>query len=546
MRCTLPITAFALQLAGCGEDPSADAGGTGGASTSDTTATSAAPPGAETTAPSVDGDTSADLPPVIQCGPAAAGPYWLLEGETVSFEVGCSTGMTPPGSAFSFPDLPSGASYDPATSTFTWSTTLADGAVYNLEIVEDTYGETGEVRVGVADAFMDPANTPILDSRTYTHEYGLPVVHLDNGPDLTNEFYTPATITHDGHVYTAESKLRGASSLNYPKNNYTLKFEKEDKFSDAFGDEGLAERRKLVLTSTFDDNSYIRQRLAFEMWNRLDPEHVQVRAYNAVLFLNGEYHGLYMLGDHVDGYLMEDHDLWQDGNLYKARTHDANFSSTNDDGGPKATPHDGLTKSEGFPIDGQPGAFDDLDEFVEFVATSSDSVFVSELEEQVDRRDYEDWFIFASAIAAGDSGAKNSYHYHDPTEGKWRCVPWDFNESFGQDWRTLRVGADEPIDGYLDRNYLFTRIYNDAVLGDALRDRYSEVLVSQYDLDDIVALVDAWTADNHASALRDESKWIDDYQTYGGWDWRDDYLTHEQEVEYLKAWLVERWLFLGA
>jgi len=554
MRCGPPLLALCV-LTACGDDAAGDSSDTGGTTDETATGRSTSSPtqatSAATTQSAADSDGSdtapvSDLPPVVQCGPSADGPYWLLEGETVGFDVGCSTDVVLPGSAFSFPDLPEGASYDPSTSTFTWTTGLSDGAVYDLEIVEDTYGETGVVRIGVADAFMDPANVPVVDPAAYTHEYGLPVVHLNNNDELNNDYYTAATLVHDGHLYTAESKLRGASSLGYPKNNYTLKFEKEDKFSDDFGDDGLVERRKLVLTSTFDDNSYIRQRLAFEMWNRLDPEHIQVRAYNVILFRDGAYHGLYVLGDHIDGYLMEDHDLWQDGNLYKARSHDANFANTNNGGSPKSTLHDGLTKSEGIPPEGEPGAFDDLDELVDFVANSNQQTFVAELDSRIDQRDYEDWFIFASAISASDSGAKNSYHYHNPAEGKWRCVPWDFNESFGQDWRTLRVGADQPFSDYFNRNFLFERIYSDPLLGSALMDRYDTVLTSQYALDDLLALIDTWTAENHPSALRDESRWSGEYQTYGGWNWRDDFLTHEQEVEYVKTWLTERWLFLGA
>jgi spore coat protein H len=68
-----------------------------------------------------------------------------------------------------------------------------------------------------------------------------------------------------------------------------------------------------VLISTFDDNAYVRQRLAYELWNTLDPEHLQIQVYSGVVFQNGVYHGLYTFSDHVDGYLMEDHGLDQAG-----------------------------------------------------------------------------------------------------------------------------------------------------------------------------------------------------------------------------------------
>ena len=362
-----------------------------------------------------DSDAPADLPPAVDsCAPTGGGPHWILELETVEFQLRCSTGLDLPPQQFSVGSLPLGAVYDAESATLSWTPDLDQGSVYTLELSVPAFEESGVVTIGVADRFDDPANVPVLDPTTYTEEYGLPVLHLDNDPALNSDAYSPAVITYRGHVYFAESKLRGASSLGYPKNSYTLKFTKEDKFTDPEVIDGFLEKRKIVLTSTFDDNTYLRQRLAFELWNRLDPGHIQVQAYNGVVFLDGKYWGLYLIGDHIDGYLMEDHGLLQDGDLFKARTHDANFRLTDANGNPKGTPHQGLTKSEGFPIEGEAGAFDDLDELITFVATALSSEFLAQVDSLIDRRDYEDWWIFVTAISAGDSAGKNAYHYHDP------------------------------------------------------------------------------------------------------------------------------------
>jgi hypothetical protein len=487
-----------------------------------------------------------DLPEQELCSPAAGGPHWLLELETLTFTVSCASGLELDGADFSFADLPTGAVYDPGSASFEWTPGLAQADVYELEILVDSLDESGTVKIGVADRFDDPANIPVVDPTTYTEEYGLPVLHLDNSPGLNNEFYSPATVIYRGHVYTAESKLRGASSLGYPKNNYTLKFTKEDKFSDPQVIDGFLEKRKLVLTTTFDDNTYIRQRLSFELWNRLDPGHIQVQAYNAVVFLDGEYWGLYMIGDHIDGYLMEDHGLFQDGNLFKARTHDANFRLVDYEGDPKGSPHQGLTKSEGFPLDGEPGAFDDLDELVNFVATATSADFLAELDSRIDQRDYENWWIFVTAISGGDSAGKNSYHYHDPAGGPWRYVPWDFNYSFGQDWRTIRVGSDEDPESYQWANEFFVRFLGEPTIGPGLRTRYMQVMQNQYALQGILDTVDAWEVENLRSALRDERKWGDAYLNYSSWNGRSDFLDHMGEMDYLRTWITDRWSYLAS
>ncbi len=497
-----------------------------------------------------DGDTDShsprDLPAeeVQLCGPAAGGPHWLVEGESIQAQVSCFSGLQLPGSDFTFSALPDGAVYNAATGTLHWTPDLSQAAVYEIEIHVDRLNEVGSVKIGVADNFDHPQNVPILDATTYTEEYGLPVLHLQPTPALTREFYTPAKIIYGGHIYTAEAKRRGASSLEYPKNSYTLKFTKEDKFNDEDAAGGFVEKRKIVLTTTFDDNTYIRQRLAFSLWNRLDPNHIQVQAYNAVVFLEGQYHGLYMVGDHIDGYLMEDHGLWQDGNLFKARTHDANFRLTQYDEDPKATLHDGLSKSEGFPVEGEEGDFDDLDEFIDFVANSNSQTFATQINTRINLRDYENWWIFATAISAEDSLGKNSYHYHDPNGGPWRLIPWDFNHSFGQDWLTLRVRSDAPPEDATELNNLFARMLEEPTIGPQLRARYLLTLENQYRLEDILSLIDLWYAQNLQSALRDQSKWGEAYFQYEPWNWRTDFLSHEQEVEYLRDWLTARWAFL--
>jgi spore coat protein CotH len=356
-------------------------------------------------------------------------------------------------------------------------------------------------------------------------------------PRPVTEAYAPIEIVYGRRTWTAEGKLRGAASLGYPKNSYTLKFAKADKFSAP--EQDFVEKRKVVLISTFDDNSYLRQRLAYELWNELDPAHIQIQVYSAVVYLDGEYWGLYTVADHVDGYLMEDHGLSQDGNLYKAIDHDANFGPTDYDGNPKATLHQGYEKKEGLPVDD----FSDLDALVDFVATSGDAAFRDEIFTRVTRDDYEDWWIFATATLADDSAGKNSYHYHDPIAGgPWRCTPWDLNHSFGQTWQTEREAADTFTD-YSSWNRMFARFLAEPAIAGPLEARYGEALRGTWAIDGVVARLDAMRAEIDASARRDEDKWGAAYRSYGGWSWRGDFTTYDEESAYLRQWIAERWAF---
>jgi spore coat protein H len=495
-----------------------------------------------------DGSSASGAVEPAGCQPSAGGPYTVVETEELTFEVACQKDFAAD-ATFKIEPLPRGAKYDDTTATLKWTPGLDQAGTYELTVRAEPPGASGSVRIAVLDRFDAPDNVPISDPLSYAEEYGLPVIHLILNGAINDDAYTPATVIYRGHNYTgAEARFRGMTSASYPKRSFTLKFAKEDKFGDPGAAGGFLAKRKIVLTTSFDDNSYLRQRLNFELWNRLDPDAIQVQTYSVVLFLNGQYHGLYTLGDHIDGYLMEDHGLFQDGNLYKARADTANFRELNPDGSAKATPHDGLTKEEGMPLAEEPGAYDDLDEFISWVIRSTPESFGPEVDQRMRRADYENWWILATFTMADDSVNKNAYHYHDPTTpgSLWRCVPWDFNHSFGQTWKTERSGVESaPEDYYVKANAVFERILGDPKYGPALRERYGRILRSSFTVEAVRELVDRMASEITPSAHRDETKWRAAYRDYDAWRDRTDFTTFDEEVQYLRRWVGERHAYLA-
>jgi spore coat protein H len=475
------------------------------------------------------------------CQPSAGAPIWLAEGQTVEADVACATGLPLPASAFTVEPLPAGALWDSSTAHITWTPTLAQAGVYQLSLHAAGHAEVGALKIGVADLFDADGNV-LVDPATYTEEYGLPVFHAFPSAELTDVDYTPTTIIYRGHTYNARMKKRGAASIWYPKNSFAVKFDDADLFAEPAYAGGFVGKHRLSLTTTFDDNSYVRTRMAFEMWNRLSPDHLQVQSYSAVLFLDGEYFGLYQVTDKVAGPLMAAHGLNKDGNLYKAVSHDANFRLTNASGGAKATLHDGYTKEEG-----TADTWDDLDALVSFVATSSADDFRAGLAGRVSLDDFEDWYVFATLIQADDSYGKNAYLYHDPaTAEPFRYVPWDFNHAFGQTWQTEREGPTEQPTDSLWTNEIWVRILDDATLAPGLAARYADALAGPYAADAVLALYDAMIVEVAECARRDERKWRDAYRSYDGWSWRSDWTTFDAEAAYVRDWIQTRWVFVDA
>ena len=433
---------------------------------------------------------------------------------------------------------PDGAEFDPATGTLTWTTDLASSGTWEVEVaaVRGELAEHGKAKIWVNEATGERGNVE-PDPMTYTHEYGVPVFHLSMDRDLPSEGNGPVTVTYRGKRFVGtEAQYRGASSSHYPKRSYRVDFTPDDEFKD--NDAGFPNRRSIVLTTTFDDNAYFRQKMCFDVWSLLAPARRIVTAFT-VLYVNGEYVGLYLLGDHISGEWFEDQGYPEEANLYKSVDHSANFYSTY--GGPKSSWHSGYEKKEGVEED-----FSDLDAFVEFVATASDAEFDAGIADYVDLEDVHDWWALAIFGSTDDSAGKNAYFYNDPAAPLFRIEPWDFNYSFGQTWQTERKTPDST-DDFGGTNNLFRRLLASDAYGDEIRARLHDALADELSTEEMHALIDSYTALIDRSAEKDWAAWGYEYRTYGGWSWRDDWTDYGEEVDYIREWVedranwIERW-----
>jgi hypothetical protein len=152
-------------------------------------------------------DAGPDATP--RCEPSGGGPYWLLEGETVTFQIACGTGMELPGDAFAVGPLPDGATYDPVSRAVSFTPRLDQAAVYEVAVRVDQTNETGgEARrrrrlAGPGDAGRDPA---------HTEEYGLPCSSSAAARDRG--------LRRDGRVPRTTPRRRSSRRLALVPNSY--------------------------------------------------------------------------------------------------------------------------------------------------------------------------------------------------------------------------------------------------------------------------------------------------------------------------------------
>ena len=468
------------------------------------------------------------------------------EGDTIAFTVSCTGDAAP----LSVLGAGPAATFDPATGAFSWPTDGADGGRHTLTLGAERGGgalpETLALTIWIADDPDAPGAT-LPTPATYTEEWGLPVVHIEVGRDLS-ETEQDATITVRGTTVEGRAKVRGASSASYPKNSYTLDFD-----SDELGvvpEWGERTRGHMVLTSTFDDNSYMRQRLGFELWARMaahtgEPR-LTPRTFFAVVYINRRYHGLYMGCDRIDDEYIRHMGYDGEGNLYKAVSHDANFRLTAASGATKSSLRAGYTKEEGDPED-----WSDLEALVAFTGAADADALFAEGDAHLDVAEFADWLLWARYTLAEDSAGKNAYLYRGDDTATFRFSPWDLNAAWGQNWYTARRPATTDND-YHWNNQVFALLQTSATGQALLAERAAALRApgAPFDPDELVALVDEWEALLLPSIDRDWARWGGEYRRFDRWAGArtsaDDWTTPEEERAYLRDWIRARSAHLEA
>lgn len=491
-----------------------------------------------------DSDSDSGDPAPLCLPLASVTPPWPVEGDDVQVEFSCGNGKDRGLFEPLLHGVPEGADFDPGSWTLRWATEFDDGGPQELLLAvqpreqEAEFPETLLAPFWVADAWDSAENIPV-EPKSYTEEWGLPVMHITPSGSIPSE-YVPATIWYRGERYEAEIKTRGASSRGYPKVGYNLNFPTPN--LDA-SEDGLGRKDKLALLTTFDDNSYVRQKFCFDLWRDMagywELERLTPRSFFIVLYMNGSYHGLYVAVDKVDDQFVEQMGFERAANLYKSVNHDANFYRTDAYGSRKSTLHQGYEKKEGDLAD-----WSDLDALVAFSADSSHADFFAGADTWLDVEEFMDWLLFVHFTSADDSGGKNAYLYNDPAALRFRYAPWDLNHSWGQDWMTLRYGADAYND-FTWNNGIFAHFQAHPEANAILWDRLESMMLDgPFTREHLLQTLEGYFTAIEPSAERDWSRWGSAYRSYGGWasyrnsygDWED----YQGEKEYILQWASDR------
>ncbi|MCO5185246.1 MAG: CotH kinase family protein [Anaerolineae bacterium] len=295
------------------------------------------------------------------------------------------------------------------------------------------------------------------------------------GPGLEesteNPIWVEATVEFEGDVWTnvgirfkGNSSLRSTWSSGDLKMPFKLDF---DEFEDAYPEidnQRFYGFKQLSLSSNFGDESYLRETVAYDLFEEMGVVSAETAFYE--LYLDyGEgpvYVGLYTMVEIVDDTVIETNFDDDSGNVYKPDGLSAAFAAESFD----ATTLDKETNQD-------EADFSDVQALYTILhadlRTSDAAAWRSELETVFDVDAFARWLAVNTVIQNWDTygvAYHNYYLYTDPTTGLITWIPWDNNESLSSDGRMGMVALDLsnvsdawPLISYLMADEVYYDLY---------------------------------------------------------------------------------------
>lgn len=376
--------------------------------------------------------------------------------------------------------------------------------------------------------------TPTHAQPTTAPAPDLPILSLNAANPIVFEQRVPCTLklqlpagTPTTQPLKATVKLRGSTSLTYPKKSFAVALDAPASLV------GLREHQHWILNAAYIDRSLMRHKLSYDLFRSLStPQQPRyaVASRFVELNLNDRYNGLYLLMERLDDTLVhlqpfaasdKDHAV-----LYKAVNHDASFHVAN---------HNGFEQ-----IHPDPTAlayWQPLDDFLRFIVTSKPEPFRSAIASRLDLDNAIDFHLLVLVTANADGITKNYYlarsRPRPDAPARFFFVPWDYDGTFGRNWDARPL----PHQIWLS-NALFDRLLQDPAYRQRFVARWRELRDHQFSVATLHAMIDANARQIAAAIQRNQKRWPTDRAPY------PDRITFDQEIAQMKTWIAARipWL----
>lgn len=283
-------------------------------------------------------------------------------------------------------------------------------------------------------------------------------------------------------------RLRGNTSRNADKKSFKVSFNTFVDGGDFYGLE------KLNLNGEHNDPSVSRSKIGWDLARRLGL--ASSRANHVELYINGNYHGLYLNVEHVDEEFTNEYFDTKTGNLYKCLwPADLVWKGSNPDYYKEE--HSGR-RAYDLKINEDIDDYTDLRDFIGALNNSSDQALFHELNAVFNTQDYLKYMAFEVLIGHWDdySFNKNNYYlYHNPETDKFEFILYDLDNTMGIDWFGITWSSRNIYSWSPDweERPLYERLMNNEIF----RNQYT------YYVKEIIEIISDPQFENYILALKD-------------------------------------------
>ncbi len=412
----------------------------------------------------------------------------------------------------------------------------------------------------------------------------LPIVEMSVYGDNGSYYVTGSLRVTDPNIAGYDStviaayKWRGATAMGKAKKSYAIKLRDADGNSVDREYFGLRNDNNWILDAMAIDKACMRNRVSTDLWNNFatKPYHqiegwekkarTGTRGEFVEVFLNGYYHGLYCMTEKMDRKQLklkkyvpatETSVDTIHGTLYKSTQWNYEVLMGHDQGSrtfPKTAPtaYDNNKRAETWanyeikypdweeePIDWGP-----LWNAVNFVATSTDTKFNSNIYDWFDMPVVRDYYLFIELMLATDNHGKNLFFFNYDQKAKRHAkkigiAPWDLDGTWGRRWdgSSDLTGAEQNYDDFLWENEhgthtIFYRMQNSIYWdwADDLQTRYAELRSTYFSKESLTARFRNYLelfAESNAT-VREASRWPQYHRNISA------------DVDYITQWISDR------
>jgi len=263
-------------------------------------------------------------------------------------------------------------------------------------------------------------------------------------------------------------KLQGITNAELPKKGYRLELSEQKSLL------GMRNDDDWILFAMYLDYPRMRIKLSFDLWRSLEdtnPTAILPKSEYVVLYLNGEFRGLYLLAEKNDRRLFELDDAQNniDSSLiFQAKS-------------PECFRYyqDSLWEQD------WPNEYEQiyikeiiLTNLISFINNTSDDEFFDPetgIYSIFDKLNLIDFFLFNYFQVHADFWSNNFFVIRNSNPNKFFLIPWDFDGCFGQKGHELQSAIVNHESLIREKNELYNRLFDNEEFRECCKARWFEL-----------------------------------------------------------------------